>query len=185
MLFTILFTSCAIFGESFMLPPKESGVNLFSLENFGEFNNYSFTELKERFYILNDMDGVRDFWFYDWAGTCGFKTSIVNSTSIKIHPNSNDAKNSFRFQKEQYDTRWLYRIKYRVVEISEEIEVILCDSKGLRDEYGWYIGDNLYTYIRIGNITVFFSEYFNRRNTKKNGIPTTNNINMICTVLMQ
>jgi hypothetical protein len=149
---------------------------------------YGLEELKGRFEKLKDKEGVSNFDGFGWRGlddggiwTYHYFTPIVNTVYLRIFDNSDYAKNYFEiWQKNSHEG-----LENRIEKISEDIDVILWHSKMYRDEYGFYTGTALYTCIRIGNIVINLSEHYKKSKTKKNGIPTTKNIEMICQVLTE
>jgi hypothetical protein len=169
---------------------KPSQVDISVLENLTNYPMYSIEELKERFAKLEYKEGVRDFRSHVWKGDVGrswvysYSTPIVNHVYLWIYDNSKNAKNHF----EKYDKNSHKRLENRIVEISENVEIILWHSvmyRGADNFYGYDDVRHLYTCIRIGNIIIDLYENYYENETLEKGMPTTNNIEMIYKVLIE
>jgi len=178
---SLLFFSCPSYS-------KPSQVDISSIYEILDYPNYNLEELKERFEKIQYEDGVWNFSGHAWTGDVGrswvynFYTPTVNSVYIWIYDNQFNAKNSF----EWYRKNDHGRLRKKVINISDDIEIILWNSVMYRSACSFYVYNDqrhLYTCIRIGNVIYSFSEHFSARETKINGIPTSKNIEMICKAL--
>ena len=184
---TFLCILCFIHISCVSFHSNPSKVNISSLKYLVNYPMYNLEELKERLDKLEIIDGVSNFRNHEWKGDVGrswvynYYTPIVNRVYIWIYDNSENAKNHF----EKWDKKAHEKLKNNIIIISEDIDVILWYSYPIRDEYLYYMYDVLYTCIRIGNIIINLDEIVDKNEKNKNGIPTTQNIEMICQVLIE
>jgi len=178
---------CFIHISCLTYPSKPSQVDISSLEILVNYPMYNLDELKVRLNKLESKDGIRKFDNHEWRGDVGrtwvysYYTTNVDGVYIWIYDNSDNAKNNF----EKWTKNNHRGLRKKIIKISEVVEVILWDSDSIHGEFNYYIYDVIYTSIKIGNMVINLDERFYRNETIANGTQTTENIKMICKVLME
>jgi hypothetical protein len=187
-LFIILSGKLFVFMIDFSIPSK---VDISPLAQLTTYQMYNLNEQKKRIATLEYIEGIEKFDSHEWGDDIGrewvfyyemYNWDIPASSSVYfwIYDNSENAKRKFEWEKNHRQE------KRRIVKISKDIDAMLCNSVMYRnlDTFLAYNSQrDLYTYVRIGNVVLSFSEGSDI--PREIGALTSKNIELICQVLIE